>query len=68
MMNIQIKPDKWYKPQEIANLLRRTLNETYVIIKRYGCSLVAKDGGILVSGKDMLNALSSKKDKKKQDV
>ncbi len=68
-MNIQIKDNKWYTPQELAKLMRRTMNEAYMIIKNFGCDIKAKDERIIISGKDVLEAMAASKGKnRRQDV
>ena len=64
-MNIQIKADKWYTPQELGKLLRRTMIEVLTIIKKYNCTIKAKDETILVHGQTLLDAVNPRKKNQK---
>lgn len=64
-MNIQIKADKWYTPQELCKLLRRTMNQVKAIIKKYKCVIKTKDEGIFVHGRTLSDAFNPTKKNRK---
>lgn len=60
MKHLPINPDKWYRPQELVQLLHRTTDAILHIVRIKRCSIRVINDELQVNGKDVLDAINSK--------